>query len=122
MKPFVLTIPMFLLLFGCQRADSTASSDKNVPEMRDVTLVSHLAGALADDPELIPGQTIRLLPHETEPLLQFVLPQETEPPFGRKKPVIVTLPSTTPFDGRDAQFFLRGFAVGKLFSTKPIFL
>ena len=122
MKPFVLTIPVFLLLFGCQRADSTGSSDKHVPEMRDITLVSHLAGALADDPELVPGQTIRLFPHETEPLLQLVLPQETEPRFARKTPAIVTLPSTTPFDGPDAQFFLRGFAVGKLFSTNTIFL
>ena len=101
---------MFLLLLACQRADSTASSAKTVLPTSDVTLVSHLDGALTDDPDLAPGQTIRVLPHKTEP------------PSGRREPVVVTLPSTTPFDGLDQQYYLRGFAIGKLSSHNITFL
>ena len=110
MKSFLLTILIFLLLVGCKRADSTVSTEKNLPKILDVVLVSHLGGALGDDPDLMPGQTVRVLPHETEP------------PSGRREPVVVTLPSITPFAELDQQYFLRGFAIGKLSLHNNTFL
>ena len=79
-------------------------------------------GKLADAPELTPGEIIRLLHHQTELVRQSVFSEGKHPQMGPIKSVIVTLPSTTPFEWQDEPYFLRGFAVGKLPSLSFTFL
>lgn len=81
-----------------------AVTDRVAPAIQDVTLTSHLDGALIDDPRIELGQTIRVIPHESEP------------PSGRTESVIVELPTETPYSGDEEQYFLRGYAIGQLSS------
>jgi hypothetical protein len=96
----LLTLVGLLLLAACGNEPPAARSGTTAAALpRYVTLRSHLNGALDQDPELQPGETIRVVPAPGER-------------FVRRDPVTVTLPETTPHEGRLAQYFLRGYALG----------
>ncbi len=108
MRTIILPILTAFLFLGCQGSDTTTIHHS--PDVPSVTLTSHLGGPLDGDPILQLGQTVR------------VISAESEPPSGRKESLIVKLPTETPFDGPDEQYFLRGYAIGKLSSHNMPFM
>lgn len=111
------TVILFLAVvsigLACNRpaADTKAAKKRSEsvvptspPSPRSVTLRSHLGGDIDDDPQLKLGETIRLVSADNERV-------------GNDPPLLVQLPSETPYSGVDEQLFLRGYAIGKLANT-----
>ena len=70
--------------------------------IRAVTFRSHLCGADSEDPIVRRGERIR------------VIPDAEEPPSGRHDSIVVRLPNSTPVQGDDELYYLRGYAIGCL--------
>ncbi len=94
------TLPLLLLLTpACSVPLSPAPAQATAPAIRDITLRSHLEGTLAGDPVLRPGERVRVIPAPTER-------------FDGRARVVVDLPATVPYRGDEAQYYLRGYAIG----------
>ena len=104
MKSVVLFLVCATILVGCEPTRPVSSSTRTpASSVDEVTLSSHLNGANEDDPQLFAGQKIRLVPDPGE---GFLIPDS----------LLVQLPSKTPYEGVDAQYYLRGYAVGQMYA------
>lgn len=112
MKLVLLAVCIASSIPGCGRsptADPVAVSGDKKPAIRVLTFRSHLRGALDADPEVHPGETIRVTPDATEPTTEH-------------ESILVQLPRQTPFTKLDELYYLRGFAVGRLSAHNGQFL
>lgn len=90
-----------LLSIGCNKQTVSEYSSQDKSNVASVAFRSHLVSNSASDPIVKLAQWIRVVPDVNE------ITQNHDS-------IVIQLPSRTPYDGGDEQFYLRGFAIGKL--------
>jgi hypothetical protein len=108
---FLTVCAVFLVVsYNLQKAaEFSATKEVEKPAFRTVTFRSHLDGSLDDDPNVRVGESVQVAPANSEPM-------------SKHDPILVKLPTQTPFTGNRELYYLRGFAIGQLSSQNLQFL
>jgi hypothetical protein len=111
-KAVVLTVCVVCLTvsYNLQKAtELSATQEVEKSAIRTVIFRSHLDGSLDDDPKVRVGERVQVAPAASEPT-------------SKHDPILVKLPTRTPFTHDDELYYLRGFAVGQLSAQNLQFL